>query len=375
MLTLFAPKESEPGEARAAVTPDSVRRLIKAGAAVKVERGVGRESMISDAAYEEAGADVVDDAAAAFATADVVLKLNPPSLDEVERMRPGSTLVSFVYPAMNKALSERLVDKRISTLAMESIPRISRAQKMDALSSQANLAGYKAVIQAADALPRLFPMLMTAAGTIQPAHVVILGAGVAGLQAVATAKRLGAIVEVSDVRPAVKEQVESLGGKFIDVPTDESMEDQGGYAKEQSDEFLRRQRDIVRKRIIEADVVITTAAIPGKRAPMLIPAETVESMKTGSVIVDLAVETGGNCELSESGKVIKVHGVTIIGLEKVPSLVAVNATDVYARNVVNLLSDMIKDGKLVFDLEDEVVEGALVIHDGVPRGPAAGGSA
>ncbi len=373
MLILFAPKETDAGETRASVTPDSIRRFVKAGAEVMVEADAGKGSMISDADYVEAGAKVVD-RDAGFTAADVVLKLNPPSTEEVGKIQSGSTLVSFVYPTVNPELVTQLTERKISVLAMESVPRITRAQKMDALSSQANLAGYKAVLQAADTLPKIFPMMMTAAGTIQPAKVVILGAGVAGLQAVATAKRLGAVVEVSDVRPAVKEQVESLGGKFIDVPTDEAMEGAGGYAKEQSEDFLRRQREIVRKRITEADVVITTAAIPGKPAPMLVPEDTVRDMKQGSVIVDLAVETGGNCELSEAGKIVEAHGVTIIGREKVPSLVPVNATEVYARNVVNLLGDMIKDGELVFDLEDEVVDGALIVHEGAPRGAAAGGN-
>jgi NAD(P) transhydrogenase subunit alpha len=374
MFTIFVPKESQTGESRVAATPDSVRRLIKLGVAVQVESGAGAGSLVSDEAFRESGATIVTDAAAAYRSADMVVRLNPPSPEEAARMREKVTLVSFVYPGTNTALFDTLRERKATVLAMESVPRITRAQKMDALSSQANLSGYKAVLQAADALPRIFPMLMTAAGTIQPSRVVVLGAGVAGLQAIATAKRLGAIVEVSDVRPAVKEQVESLGAKYIEVPTDESMEGSGGYAKEQSEEFLRRQREIVRKKIVEADVVISTAAIPGKPAPRLIPADMVADMRPGSVIVDLAVETGGNCELSEPGKTVVKHGVTIIGFERVPSLVPVNASEVYARNVVNLLADLVKDGQLQLDTSDEVVDATMILHEGVPRGAAAAGT-
>ncbi len=371
MLTIFIPKETQPGETRAAITPDSVKRLTKAGAAVRVQAGACAGAYICDADLAEAGAEIVADAATGLVGAGLVAMLNAPTLDEVARLPEGCAVVSFIYPSLNGELVKALRDRNISVLAMESVPRITRAQKMDALSSQANLAGYKAVIDAANALPKIFPMMMTAAGTIQPARVVILGAGVAGLQAIATAKRLGAVVEVSDVRPAVKEQVESLGGKFIEVPLEEGMETAGGYAKEQSEEFLAKQRGIVRKKIIEADVVITTAAIPGRPAPKLVPADMVRDMRPGSVIVDLAVETGGNCELSKRGEIVVENGVTIIGRERVPALVAVNATDVYARNVANLLADMIKEGELVFDMEDEVVEGTLIVHEGKLRGPAA----
>jgi len=374
MFTIFVPKESQAGESRVAATPDSVRRLVKLGVAVHVEAGAGAGSLISDDAFREAGATVVPDAAAGYGAADMVMRLNHPPPEEAARMSDKATLVSFVYPGTNPALVDALRGRKATVLAMESVPRITRAQKMDALSSQANLSGYKAVLQAADALPRIFPMLMTAAGTIQPSRVVVLGAGVAGLQAIATAKRLGAIVEVSDVRPAVKEQVESLGAKYIEVPTDEAMEGSGGYAKEQSEEFLRRQREIVRKKIVEADVVISTAAIPGKPAPRLIPADMVADMRPGSVIVDLAVETGGNCELSEPGKTVVKNGVTIIGFERVPALVPVNASEVYARNIVNLLGDLIKDGQLELDTSDEVVDATMILHEGVPRGVAASGA-
>ena len=371
MLTVFVAKETQPGEARVAASPDSVKRLLKAGAVVRVQSGAGEGSMISDTAFEQAGASIVADTTAGLDGASLVVMINPPSVDCAEQLPERIALVSFVYPTMNPELVEALRRRRISVFAMESVPRITRAQKMDALSSQANLAGYKAVLEAANALKKIFPMMMTAAGTIHPAKVVVLGAGVAGLQAIATAKRLGAIVEVSDVRPAVKEQVESLGGKYIDVPVDDTMESEGGYAKEQSEDFLRKQRAIVREKIVDADVVITTAAIPGRPAPKLVAADVVHEMRPGSVIVDLAVETGGNCKLSRRGEVVVEHGVTIIGRERVPALVPVNATEVYARNVVNLVGDMVKDGELVFNLEDEVVDSTLVIHDGQLRGAAA----
>lgn len=371
MLTIFVAREAQPGEARVAASPDSVKRLVKAGAAVRVQAAAGEGSMISDKAFEQAGAQIVADAAAGLDGASMVLMINPPSLEQAEQLPERAALVSFIYPTMNPELVDTLRRRNISVLAMESVPRITRAQKMDALSSQANLAGYKAVLEGANALKKIFPMMMTAAGTIHPAKVVVLGAGVAGLQAIATAKRLGAIVEVSDVRPAVKEQVESLGGKYIDVPVDETMEAEGGYAKEQSEEFLRKQRAIVREKIVDADVVITTAAIPGRPAPKLVAADVVREMRPGSVIVDLAVETGGNCELSRRGEVVVENGVTIIGRERVPALVAINATEVYARNVANLVGDMIKEGELVFDLEDEVVDTTLIVHQGELRGAAA----
>jgi NAD(P) transhydrogenase subunit alpha len=356
--------EIEPGETRCAATPDTIARFLKAGYTCQVQSGAGLGSGIRDADYEEAGATIVPDAATGYGTAEIVLKLHAPTVDEIQSMKEGAALFSYLFPSSNPEIVKALNAKKISALAMELVPRITRAQKMDALSSQANLAGYKAVILAADHLPKIFPMLMTAAGTIHPAHVVILGAGVAGLQAIATAKRLGAVVEVSDVRPAVKEQVESLGGKFIEVPTDESAEDEGGYAREQSEEFLQKQRALVRERIVQADVVISTAAIPGKKAPLLIPADMVADMKPGAVIVDLAVETGGNCELSKKGEIVVENDVTIIGLVNVPGMVPVHATEMYARNLLNLIGDLTKEKQLQFDPEDEVVRGALVTRGG-----------
>lgn len=363
MIQTFVPKELFRGETRAAATPETVTKLRKLGLEVQIERGAGAAAGFADAAYAAAGATLCD-AGAGYAAADLVLKLHPPTSEEIGQLKLGATLVAFLHAHQDAARIEQLAARRIAMLAMERIPRITRAQKMDALSSQASIAGYKAVLLAADHLPRLFPMLMTAAGTIRPAMVVILGAGVAGLQAIATAKRLGATVEVSDVRPAVKEQIQSLGARFIEVPLEEGSQDAGGYAREQSEEFLQKQRALVRERIHAADVVITTAAVPGKKAPLLVAAETVQGMKQGSVIVDLAVETGGNCELSEAGQIVHKHGVTIIGLNNVPALVPFHATEMYARNILNLLTDIIKDGALQLSPEDEVVRGALVCQNG-----------
>ncbi len=364
MPTAFVPTEIRAGETRVAATPDTVARFVRHGMAVQVQSGAGAGSNIADSVFEKAGATIVSGADSGYADADIVLKLHPPTRDEIAAMKEGAVYVGFVQALTDKDTVEALRDRRISSIAMELVPRITRAQKMDALSSQANLAGYKAVIMAADHLPKIFPMLMTAAGTIQPARVVIMGAGVAGLQAIATAKRLGAVVEVTDVRPAVKEQVESLGGKFIEVPTDESAEDEGGYAREQSEEFLERQRQLVRERILAADVVITTAAIPGRPAPKLVTDEMVEAMKPGSVIVDLAVETGGNCTLSQPGEVVTVHDVTIVGTLDVPATIPENATEMYAKNVLNLLGDILEEGAPAFDFEDEVTAGATVTHGG-----------
>jgi proton-translocating NAD(P)+ transhydrogenase subunit alpha len=365
MLTVFIPRETLPGETRASATPDSVRRLVKDGLAVQVEAGAGTGSAIADEEFEKAGARIVTDPAAGYAGADVVLKLHPPTPDEAARMRAGAALVSFIHAYRHLALIEKLRDARVTAFAMDAIPRLSRAQKMDALSSQANIAGYKAVVMAADTLGKLFPMLMTAAGTITPARVVVMGAGVAGLQAIATAKRLGAVVDAADVRPAVKQEGESLGARFIEPPPLEGeIADKDGYAREQTEEYLKRQREAVRARIVEADVVITTASIPGRPAPKLVTADMVREMRPGSVVVDLAIETGGNCELSERDKTVNKEGVTIIARENVPALVPVHATDMYARNVLNVMQALLKEGALVFDLEDELIAGSLITHNG-----------
>jgi NAD(P) transhydrogenase subunit alpha len=300
-----------------------------------------------------------------MAGADLVLKVQPPSLEEARRLKRGAVLLSFVHAAANRAVLDQLLQGGVSVLAMELVPRITRAQAMDALSSQATVAGYKAVLLAAARSPRMFPLLMTAAGTVPPARVVVFGAGVAGLQAIATAKRLGAVVEATDVRYAAKEQVESLGGRFIEVPGLADLEGAGGYAKEASAEVLARQREAVGKRVAEADVVITTALVPGKPAPRLVSADMVRSMKPGAVIVDLAVESGGNCELSELGQVVTVQGVSIVGLPNLPATVPVQASELYSKNVLNMVKLMLGEkGALKAGFEDEVLAGALLAHEG-----------
>jgi H+-translocating NAD(P) transhydrogenase subunit alpha len=367
MLEVLVLQERRSGEARVAATPETVKRMVKEGLRVTVEQGAGAASFIRDAQYAEAGAAVVADPKEALARADVLLKVVPPDPGEVASMKHGAIAITFVSAHKNVPTVQALVERKVTTLAMELVPRITRAQKMDALSSQANVAGYKAALLAAAQLPRYFPLLMTAAGTVQPAKVVILGAGVAGLQALASARRLGAVVEVSDVRPAVKEQVSSLGGKFIDLPMQESAEGAGGYAKEVSAEFLRKQQEVVRARIVASDVVITTAQVPGKPAPRLVPRDTVLAMRPGSVIVDLAAEQGGNCELTVPGETVVVEGVTIIGHTNLPATVPQDASALYARNVLEVLLLITKKGEPALDLEDEIVRGMLLTHAGEVR--------
>lgn len=373
MATVFVAKESAPGETRVAATPETVRKLVKNGLSVAVEAGLGAGAHISDQAYQEAGANVVSDAKASWQSADLVLKVAPPrdnpavGAHEASLLKEGAIVVSHIWAHKELPLVKTLRDRKVSCLAMELVPRISRAQAMDSLSSQANIAGYKAVLLAAAKLDKYFPLLMTAAGTIQPARVVIMGAGVAGLQAIATARRLGAVVEVSDIRPAVKEQVESLGAKFIDLPELEGGEGEGGYAKEVTKEFLEKQQAIVRERVIAADAVITTAQVPGRPAPRLITEEMVKDMRTGAVIVDLAADSGGNCALTESGQEVVKHGVTILGYSDLPASMPLDASSLYARNVQALVALFSKDGELKLDLEDEVVEGALLTHEGAVR--------
>jgi NAD(P) transhydrogenase subunit alpha len=373
MLKVFVPKERRSGETRVAATPDTVKKLIKENVEVIVEQDAGTAASFLDKAYEAAGAKLttsVADVQAAWASADIVLKITEPAENsdlgkhEADALKSGAILVGVMSAHRNVDMVKRLVANKISALAMELVPRITRAQSMDVLSSQANIAGYKAVLLAAANLPKYFPLLMTAAGTIQPARVVIMGAGVAGLQAIATAKRLGAVVEVSDIRPAVKEQVKSLGAKFIDLPDLESGEGQGGYAKEMSAEFIQKQQAILKARIAQADVVITTALIPGRPAPRLVSAEMVQSMKPGSVIVDLAVESGGNCELSEAGKTVIKHGVKIIGEANLPASLPYDASTLFSKNVLALLMLIAKGGELKLDLGDEVIKGTLLTHAG-----------
>jgi H+-translocating NAD(P) transhydrogenase subunit alpha len=378
MLKVFVPKERRPGETRVAATPDTIKKLVKENIEVVVETGAGAAASFLDKAYEAAGATLTSDVAGAWSSADIVLKVTEPTDNpdlgkhEAEALKPGAILVGLMSPHRNVDMVKRLVANKVSTLAMELVPRITRAQSMDVLSSQANIAGYKAVLLAAVNLPKYFPLLMTAAGTIQPARVVIMGAGVAGLSAIATARRLGAVVEVSDIRPAVKEQVQSLGAKFIDLPNLESGEGQGGYAKEMSPEFIAKQQAILKARIVMADVVITTALVPGRPAPRLVTADMVQGMKPGSVIVDLAVEQGGNCELSEPGKTVVKHGVKLIGEYNIPASLPYDASTLFAKNVQALLMLIAKGGELKLDLEDEVIKGTLLTHDGkVMHGPTA----
>lgn len=365
MANIFVPKEIVAEESRVAVVPDTVRRLVKRGFSVCVERDAGVGAFFDSLAYEQAGATLVD-GASGWGAADVVLKLHPPSLDEAASLKSGAVLISLLWPHQNLEVVARLARGNVSAFAMDLVPRISRAQTMDALSSQSNLAGYKAVLLAADRLPKIFPLMTTAAGTIAPAKVVVLGGGVAGLQAVATAKRLGAVVEVSDVRLAVKEQVESLGARFISVEGAESLEGAGGYAKEASPEFLRRQQELVRAHLVAADAIITTALVPGKPAPRLIAADVVREMRPGSVIVDMAVEQGGNCELSEAGKISVKHGVTLIGLRNLPGLIPAPASQVYSRNVLAVVEHLFAAAGAI-DLTDEINGAAFVTHQGVVR--------
>ena len=365
MTTLYVPKESQSGETRVAASPETVKKFVAAGLTVKVRQGAGASAYLGDDLYRDAGAEIVEESARA--SADAVLSVAPPNPEQIAAMRPSALAVSFFNPAENLDTVRALRDHSINALSMELVPRITRAQSMDALSSQASLGGYKAVLLAAAALPSYFPLLMTAAGTIKPARVVIMGAGVAGLQAIATAKRLGAVVEVSDIRPAVQEQVESLGGRFIELPMKETGEGQGGYAKEMGEDFLQKQREIVARHVAAADVVITTAQIPGKKAPILVPQDMVESMRPGSVIIDLAVTSGGNCTLSEADQEVVHHGVHIFGPANIPASMPRDASVLYSRNVQVLLNEVLVEGEIKIDLDNDVVGPTLLTHEGTVR--------
>jgi H+-translocating NAD(P) transhydrogenase subunit alpha len=363
-LTVGVPRETAPGERRVAMTPETVKRLTASGVVVKVESGAGLASGHSDDAYVAAGATIVADAADPF-NAQVVIKVQKPDENETALLRPGTTIIALLQPMTNVDLIRELAARNITAFSMDAIPRTTRAQSMDVLSSQATVAGYKAVLMAADTLPKFFPMLTTAAGSIVPAKVLVVGAGVAGLQAVATARRLGAVVEAYDTRPVVKEQVESLGAKFVDIPVDTSdAQTAGGYAKEVSAETLRKQQEVLADHAAKSDVVITTAAVPGRPAPRLISRETVERMRPGSVIVDLAAETGGNVELTSAGETVEHNGVKIMGQVNLPSTMPVHASQMYAKNIQNLLDLLIKNGKLDPDFEDEIVKGTVITRGG-----------
>ncbi len=359
-MRIGVPKETVPGERRVALVPETVQRLVKSGNEVAVERGAGVEAAFVDSAYEQAGARLVDDAY----DADLVVKVQRPSAEELERLRPGQILIAFLAPLIDPRYSAELARRGVTSLSMDAIPRITRAQPLDALSSQATVAGYKAVLLAAAQLPRFFPMLTTAAGTIAPAKAFVIGAGVAGLQAIATARRLGAVVEAFDTRPVVAEQVRSLGAKFLEIDLGESGEGTGGYAKELSEEAHRKEVELLAKAVRENDIVITTAAIPGRKAPVLVTAAMVSAMRPGSVIVDLAAETGGNCELTEAGRTVVKDRVTIVGTTNLPSTMPYHSSQMYSRNIASLLALFLKDGKASFDMSDEVVKGTVITQDG-----------
>jgi len=369
MTTLFVPKESRAGERRVAASPEVAKKLVQSGFDVRIERGAGDEAGFPGSAFEAAGARLVD-SPDGYATADLVLKVAPPTDEEGERIKSGVYLFSLVDPYRNLGLVRRLASRGAITFAMELVPRTTRAQSMDVLSSQASIAGYKAVVLAASRLGKYFPQLMTAAGTIPPARVVVLGAGVAGLQALATARRLGAVVEVSDVRAAVKEQVESLGGRFIDLPQMPTAEGAGGYAKEVSKEFLDQQRAILTARLAVADVVITTAQVPGKKAPILVTKEMVEAMKPGAIVVDIAAGQGGNCELTSPDREMTFSGVRILGPSNLPASMPGDASLLYSRNLWNLLQLVWKDKALAIPESDDVVMGTLLTRGGKVVHPA-----
>ena len=364
-MYLAIPKENINGETRVAATPGTVKDLIKSGMEVYVESKAGQNSYFSDQEYKDAGANIVDSEDELFSQADVIIKVLAPSNEQVLKIKPNAAIISFCQTTRELDAVKAMRDRSLTGFSMHLVPRTTLAQKMDALSSQANIAGYKSVLMAASRLSVYMPLLMTAAGTIRPAKVLVLGAGVAGLQAIATAKRLGAQVEAFDVRPVVKEQVESLGAKFIQV---EAGEDEGvgegGYAKETSDEYKRLQQQLIHDHISKADVVITTALIPGRPAPLLIPTSMVDSMKSGSIIMDLASENGGNCELTKKDETITHNGVIIDGTSNIPGTMPVHASELYAKNVAALLTYMVKDGELNLDLEDEIISGSMYTHNG-----------
>jgi proton-translocating NAD(P)+ transhydrogenase subunit alpha len=357
------PKETALDERRVAAVPDTVTKLTAAGLEVWVEAGAGRSAYVTDDAYQQSGAKLAKTEAELLQDADSVLKVQAPSLAEIELLNSAAVLISFLQPATQGDIVRALARRGVTAFSLELLPRISRAQSMDALSSQASAAGYKAVLMAAGHLGKFFPMMMTAAGTVAPARVLVMGAGVAGLQAIATARRLGAVVSAYDVRPAVKEEVQSLGAQFIELHL-EAQEGEGGYAREQSEEFLRKQRELIGEHVAKSDVVITTAAIPGRRAPLLVTADMVKGMRPGSIIVDLAAETGGNVELTKAGEDVEVDGVTIIGTRNVPSTMPLHASQLFARNVTNLLLHLVKDGAIVLDFSDEITKGSCVTHGG-----------
>ena len=372
-LSILVIKETASGEARVAATPDIVKKYVNIGASVLVETGAGISASFTDDAYASAGAKIVKDVAAGMKEADIVLCVQRPDQSALDKLREGMVVIGLLSPYGFASLLPTFEKKKASAIALELVPRISRAQSMDVLSSQANLAGYRAVIEAAAAYGRAFPMMMTAAGTVAPAKTFVMGAGVAGLQAIATARRLGAVVSATDVRMAAKEQVESLGASFVMVENDETKnaETKGGYAKEMSDDYKRQQAALVAETIKKQDIVITTALIPGRPAPVLVTEDMVKTMKPGSVILDMAVEAGGNCPLSEKDKVVNKYGVTIIGYSNLPSRIAVDASQLYAKNILNIITLMLAKDKtsITFNFEDEIIKGFTLVHNGQATHP------
>lgn len=366
-MNIAVPKETKLKENRVSLSPTVVADLVKKGFSVTLESNAGHASFYSDEMYVNAGAKIETSQENLYKNADVVMKVNAPEPKDIASMKKGATLISLMWAGTNPDLVDACCKAGISAFSMDAVPRISRAQKMDVLSSQANLGGYKAVMLAANQIGKILPMMTTAAGTIRPCKVVIFGAGVAGLQAIATAKRLGAVVEVSDIRPETKEQVESLGGKFIEVKGDDSIKMEGGYVKGVSDEFLKRQQELVGKHVAEADIVITTALIPGKKAPVLVTAEMIQAMRFGSVIVDMAVEQGGNVVGSKLNENVVINGVTIIGEGNLPSLLPMNASELYAKNIATFLLDQTENNAFKWNLEDEITKGSLIVHNGVSQ--------
>jgi H+-translocating NAD(P) transhydrogenase subunit alpha len=357
------PKETAVGEKRVAIVPDAISKL--KDFTVTIEHSAGEAAEYLDSAYIEKGATIVQDSGSLFGQADALFKVQPPNAREASSLKEGSTIVSFLYPLQNLDTIRALSARKVTAFAMELIPRISRAQSMDALSSQANVSGYKAVLIAADSLPKMFPMMMTAAGTISPSRVFVMGAGVAGLQAIATAKRLGAVVEAYDVRPVVKEQIMSLGAKFVELPVEaKDAQTAGGYAKAQSEEFYKKQQELLAEHAGMSDVIITTALVPGQKAPILVSEDAVKRMRPGSVIVDLAAEQGGNCALTDPGKTTVKYGVTIHGPFNVPSSMAPQASQLYARNITSFVSSVFKQGVATFDVKDDLVRGPMVLNRG-----------
>jgi NAD(P) transhydrogenase subunit alpha len=368
-MRLAVPREILPGEMRVALVPDVIPQLIKLGHSVDVETGAGARAGFTDEAYAAVGASIVPDAKSLYANAEMILKVQRPMDSavngEVSQIGAGTVLIGLLQPAGDPALFAHLARRKVTAVSMELVPRTTRAQMMDALSSQSTVAGYKAVLLAANQLPKFFPMLMTAAGTVRPARVLVIGAGVAGLQAIATARRIGAVVEAFDTRPVVKEQVQSLGATFVELELDtRDAEDAGGYAKELAEDHIRREKELIHERARLADVVITTALVPGRRAPLLVTSDTVAAMKPGSVIVDLAGEQGGNCELTEPGATVERHGVTIIAPLNISSGLAYHASQMYAKNLTALVALITSDGKLNLDMTDDIISAVCVTADG-----------